>query len=98
MKVPNSLRTAADCRRKPLSPNPRVRRFDVETLERRELLAATAFISEIHPTGSGNGTYAADWFEVTNTGATLPGRNPLHNSSFFWLRTNWPVNWRGFLP
>src|SRR4030095_6433119 len=24
-------------------------------------------ISEVHPAGSGNGTYAADWFEVTNT-------------------------------
>jgi len=27
-------------------------------------------ISEVWPGGSGNGTYAADWFEVTNTGAT----------------------------
>jgi predicted extracellular nuclease len=26
------------------------------------------FISEVHSAGSGNGTYAADWFEVTNTG------------------------------
>ena len=24
----------------------------------------------MHPAGSGNGTYAADWFEVTNTGTT----------------------------
>lgn len=24
------------------------------------------FISEVHPAGSGNGTYAADWFELTN--------------------------------
>ena len=32
--------------------------------------AATLFISEVHPSGSGNGTYAADWFEVTNTGTT----------------------------
>ena len=27
-------------------------------------------ISEVHPAGSGNGTYAADWFEVTNTGTS----------------------------
>ena len=54
----------------PWSPNPHARGFGLETLEGRELLAATAFISEIHPAGSGNGTYAADWFEVTNTGAT----------------------------
>ncbi len=27
-------------------------------------------ISEVHPAGSGNGTYAADWFELTNTGTT----------------------------
>lgn len=37
------------------------------------LAAATAaqgsiIISEVHPTGSGNGTYAADYFELTNTG------------------------------
>jgi predicted extracellular nuclease len=25
-------------------------------------------ISEVHPAGSGNGTYAADWFELTNNG------------------------------
>jgi uncharacterized protein YjiK len=28
------------------------------------------FISELHPSGSGNGTYGADWFEVTNVGFT----------------------------
>jgi hypothetical protein len=28
------------------------------------------YISEVHSAGSGNGTYAADWFEVTNTGDT----------------------------
>ena len=27
-------------------------------------------ISEVHPGGSGNGTYAADWIELTNTGTT----------------------------
>jgi Lamin Tail Domain/PEP-CTERM motif len=27
-------------------------------------------ISEVHPAGSGNGTYGADWFEVTNTGTS----------------------------
>ena len=37
----------------------------LETLERRELLAV--FISEVNPSGSGTPTYAADWFEVTNT-------------------------------
>jgi uncharacterized protein YjiK/phosphodiesterase/alkaline phosphatase D-like protein len=37
----------------------------LETLERRELLAA--IISEVNPTGS-SASYAADWFEVTNTG------------------------------
>jgi len=26
-------------------------------------------ITEVHPSGSGNGTYGADWFEVTNIGA-----------------------------
>ncbi|MFN0019554.1 MAG: lamin tail domain-containing protein [Pirellulaceae bacterium] len=36
-----------------------------ESLEGREMLAV--FISEVHPTGS-SGPYAADWFEVTNTG------------------------------
>jgi uncharacterized protein YjiK len=39
-----------------------------ERLEPRQLLSA--FISEVHPSGSGNGTYAADWFEVTNPGPT----------------------------
>jgi hypothetical protein len=29
--------------------------------------APNVLISEVHPAGSGNGTYAADWFEVTNT-------------------------------
>ena len=33
-------------------------------------MPSTLVISEVHPAGSGNGTYAADWFEVTNTGAT----------------------------
>jgi hypothetical protein len=31
---------------------------------------ASVVISEVHPSGSGNGTYAADWFEVTNTGTS----------------------------
>ena len=30
----------------------------------------SVIISEVHPAGSGNGTYAADWFEVTNTGSS----------------------------
>ena len=29
---------------------------------------AGIIISEVHPGGSGNGTYAADWIELTNTG------------------------------
>jgi len=31
--------------------------------------AAVIVISEVHPSGSGNSTYAADWIELTNTGA-----------------------------
>lgn len=31
---------------------------------------AAIIISEVAPWGSGNGTYAADWFELTNTGAS----------------------------
>ncbi len=30
--------------------------------------SAAIIISEVHPTGSGNSTYLADWFELTNTG------------------------------
>jgi uncharacterized repeat protein (TIGR01451 family) len=30
----------------------------------------SVFISEIHPTGSSSGTYNADWFELTNNGAS----------------------------
>lgn len=41
-----------------------------EVLEQRDLLSAVPFISEVHPSGSSNGTYAADWFEITNTGTT----------------------------
>lgn len=33
-------------------------------------MSAVPFVSEVHPSGSSNGTYAADWFEVTNTGTT----------------------------
>jgi hypothetical protein len=50
------------------SRNSRKQQIHFESLEPRELLAATAFISEVHPSGSGNGTYAADWFEITNPG------------------------------
>ncbi|MES1164477.1 MAG: lamin tail domain-containing protein, partial [Verrucomicrobiota bacterium] len=32
--------------------------------------APRVFISEVHPSGSGNTSYKADWFEVTNTGTT----------------------------
>ena len=32
--------------------------------------APDVFISEVHPSGSGNSTYKADWFEVTNTGTS----------------------------
>ena len=30
----------------------------------------SVIISEVHPSGSGNGSYSADWFEVTNSGTT----------------------------
>lgn len=40
-----------------------------EHLEHRELMAGQIFITEVNPTGSSAG-YAADWFEVTNTGST----------------------------
>ena len=30
----------------------------------------SVFISEVHPSGSGNTSYSADWFEVTNNGTT----------------------------
>jgi VCBS repeat-containing protein len=46
------------------------RSFGLEAMEQRVLLSAAPIISEVHPGGSGNGTYAADWFEVTNTGTT----------------------------
>ncbi|MFD0894464.1 lamin tail domain-containing protein [Luteolibacter ambystomatis] len=32
--------------------------------------SSSVFISEVNPTGSSNGTYNADWFEVTNAGTT----------------------------
>lgn len=32
--------------------------------------AANVVITEVHPTGSGDAPYAADWFELTNTGAS----------------------------
>jgi len=32
--------------------------------------AVSVFISEVHPAGSGNGSYGAGWFEVTNTGTS----------------------------
>lgn len=32
--------------------------------------SGTLIITEVHPSGSGNGTYAADWFEVTNLSQT----------------------------
>jgi hypothetical protein len=31
-------------------------------------IRADIIITEVHPSGSGNSTYAADWFELTNTG------------------------------
>ena len=68
MKISNALLKAAARRRKPHLANPRSRRFGFEALERRALLSAAPFISEVHPSGSGNLTYAADWFEVTNPG------------------------------
>ena len=49
--------------------NPHRRQLGLDILERRQLLSASLVISEVHPSGSGNGTYAVDWFELTNTGA-----------------------------
>jgi hypothetical protein len=40
----------------------------LESLERREVMTGQVIISEIHPSGSGNSSYGADWFEVTNAG------------------------------
>lgn len=50
----------------------RLRLLSAATLLAATALAAQAqslFITEIHAAGSSNGTYGADWFEVTNTGA-----------------------------
>jgi uncharacterized protein YjiK len=70
MRVLKSLRGIYGFRRGIQSANPvRRRRVCSEALERRELLSASLVISEVHPAGSGNGTYGVDWFEVTNTGA-----------------------------
>lgn len=30
--------------------------------------AALPYVSEVHPTGNGNGSYESDWFEITNAG------------------------------
>ena len=68
MNRSDSMPAPSSRRRSTRPPHQHRSRFGVERLERRELLAATAFISEVHPAGSGNGTYAADWFEVTNPG------------------------------
>ena len=41
--------------------------------------ASVVVISEVHPAGSGNGTYNADWFEVTNTGTERRGHHRLED-------------------
>lgn len=41
-----------------------------KTTEPERVEAVVVSISEIHPSGSGNSSYAADWFEVSNTGTT----------------------------
>ena len=66
MRVPHSPFRESVRLRKSRPAKPRRQSAWFEMLERRALLSATAFISEVHPSGSGNGTYAADWFEVTN--------------------------------
>lgn len=33
-------------------------------------VTASVFISEVHPSGSGNTAYSADWFELTNAGSS----------------------------
>jgi uncharacterized protein YjiK len=35
----------------------------------RSQALAEVIVSEVHPSGSGNGSYAADWFELSNTSA-----------------------------
>src|SRR5437762_4302963 len=61
------------------------RRLMVEMLERRDLMSAHVFISEINPSGSGSTSgYAADWFEVTNAGpgaVNISGWNMDDNSN-----------------
>src|SRR4051794_30712814 len=69
MRISKSPFRGTVTRRQARPANPPLRRFGLEGLEPRALLsAATAILSEVHPAGSGNGTYAADWFEVTNRG------------------------------
>jgi hypothetical protein len=36
----------------------------------RAVMPVSLFITEVDPAGSGTSTYAADWFELTNTGST----------------------------
>jgi hypothetical protein len=48
--------------------------------------ASDLVISEVWPGGSSNGSYAADWFEVTNTGPTavdITGWKVDDNSNLF---------------
>src|SRR3954463_16468803 len=69
MGISKSLVREKTRRHRSRSGNPPAQRFVLEGLVPRALLsAATAFISEVHPAGSGNGTYGVDWFEVTNRG------------------------------
>ena len=41
-----------------------------DTARPEQVQAAVVSISEVHPSGSGNASYAADWFEISNTGTT----------------------------
>ena len=82
----NSPLRRAERRRKSHLTKPPRWRASIEILERRELLSAAAFISEVQPAGSGNLTYAADWFEVTNPGPTdldITGWRMDDNSNLF---------------
>ena len=66
MKILNWLLREENRPRKSRATSPHRNHFGLEAMEQRVLLSVAPIISEVHPGGSGNGTYAADWFEVTN--------------------------------
>ena len=63
--------------------------------------STTLIISEVHPSGSSNATYAADWFEMTNTGTTavdITGWKVDDNSNAFAHRGRAPRRDAAFPP